>query len=302
MSSGADSLKSILFALGANVAIAVAKFIGAAITGSSAMLAEAIHSIADSGNQLLLILGLRHARRPPTPDYPLGYGKAIYFWSFIVALILFSMGGLFSIYEGVHKLRHPEPLSSAWIAIVILMFSIGAECVSLWGCIREIDKVRGDRTLWRWFRETRQSELVVVLGEDLAALTGLVLALAAVVLSAVTGNPLFDALGSLAIGALLIIVAIAIGIEVQGMLIGQSMELREQQAIRGFLLARDEIADVLNLITLQLGGSALVAVKVRMTETADAGTLLESINRCEQALRQAFPRIQWLFFEPDVAD
>lgn len=302
MSTGADSLKSILFALAANVAIAIAKFIGAAVTGSSAMLAEAIHSVADSGNQLLLILGLRHAQRPPTPDYPLGYGKAIYFWSFIVALILFSMGGLFSIYEGVHKLQYPEPLSSAWIAIVILVFSIGAECVSLWGCIREIDKVRGGRTLWRWFRETRQSELVVVLGEDLAALTGLALALVAVALSAATGNPLFDALGSLAIGALLIIVAIAIGIEVQGMLIGQSMELREQQAIREFLLARDDVAEVLNLITLQLGGSAMVAIKARMTETADAGALLESINRCEQALKQAFPRVRWLFFEPDMAD
>ena len=178
LSAGADSLKSILFALGANFLIALAKTGGAIFTGSSSMLAEAIHSYADCANQALLLWGLREGKRRPSADHPLGYGKAIYFWSFIVALMLFSMGGLFSVYEGVHKLQAPEPLSNAWVAIAILVFGIAAESVSLWGCLREVNKDRGQQSLWRWFRESRQSELLVVLAEDIAALGGLALALA----------------------------------------------------------------------------------------------------------------------------
>src|SRR6185369_4790085 len=165
MSAQADSLKSIYFALGANFAIAIAKTTGAIFTGSSSMLAEAIHSYADCGNQALLIWGLKEAKRAPTEDHPLGFGKAIYFWSFIVALMLFSMGGLFSIYEGVHKLHDSEPIKYAWVAVAILGFGVAAEGVSLWGCLREINKDRGERTLWQWFRSSRQSELLVVLGE-----------------------------------------------------------------------------------------------------------------------------------------
>ncbi|MGH8595423.1 MAG: cation diffusion facilitator family transporter, partial [Gammaproteobacteria bacterium] len=161
MAHGADSVKSILFALGANFAIAIAKFIAAAITASGAMLAEAIHSLADTGNQVLLLIGLQRARRPPTPEYPLGFGKAIYFWSFLVALILFSVGGLFSLYEGWHKLAHPEPLRAPWIAVGVLIFAIVAESISTWGCMREVNKVRRGRSILRWFRESRQSELLV---------------------------------------------------------------------------------------------------------------------------------------------
>jgi cation diffusion facilitator family transporter len=169
MSGPANSLKSILFALVANFAIAVAKTAGAVYTGSSSMLAEAIHSYADCGNQALLIWGLKEAKRAATADHPLGFGKAIYFWSFIVALMLFSMGGLFSIYEGAHKLGSSEPVRNPWVAVAILVFGIAAESVSLWGCLREINKTRGTQSLWRWFRGSRQSELLVVLGEDLAA-------------------------------------------------------------------------------------------------------------------------------------
>ena len=153
------------------------------------MLAEAIHSFADSGNQGLLLWGMRQAKRPPSPDYPLGWGKAVFFWSFIVALVLFSLGGLFSLYEGWHKLHEPEPLKYAWVAVGILVFGLVAETISLRACLHEVNKVRGERTLWRWFRESRQSELVVILGEDLAALLGLALALAAVLLTILTGRP-----------------------------------------------------------------------------------------------------------------
>ena len=178
MSNGADSHKSIMFALCANLAIAIAKGVAAVVTGSGAMLAEAVHSLADTGNQGLLLVGLRHAKRPPSPDFPLGYGKAIYTWSFLVAIILFSVGGLFSLYEGFHKLAHPEPLASPWWAVGVLVFAIVAESVSMWGCLREVAKARRGRSLWGWFRASRQSELLVVFGEDLAALIGLVLGLA----------------------------------------------------------------------------------------------------------------------------
>ena len=301
MAGKADSLKTVLYALGANFAIGVAKLTAAIFTGSSAMLAEAIHSFADCGNQALLLLGMKLARKPPSPNYPLGHGRAIYFWSFLVALVLFSLGGLFSMYEGAHKLAAPEPLAYPWVAIGVLVFGIAAETVSLRACLAEIAKVRGERSLWQWFREARQSELVVILGEDIAAEVGLVLALIAVVAAYITGNPFYDALGSIAIGVVLVIVAIGIAIEIQGLLIGQSAEPDTEAAIRSFLEQRQEIARVLRLITLQLGGNVMVAVKAHMRDE-NATAMVAAINRVEAATREAFPEIQWLFFEPDVAD
>lgn len=300
MSHGANSLKSIFFALGANAAIAAAKLAAALITGSGAMMAETIHSAADCGNQLLLLLGIRHARRPPSADYPLGFGKAIYFWSFIVALILFSMGGVYSIYEGIHKLKHPEPLAYPMLAVAVLVFSIVAEGLSMWGCLREVNKVRGNKSLRQWFRQTRQSDLLVVFGEDFAALTGLTLALIAVLCTYITGDPTYDAVGSLCIGILLVIVAVAIGYEVQALLIGQSIGSEEEQRMREFLEARPEVAAVLNLITLQLGNDAMVAVKTRMIQIGSTTELANAINRCEHDLKAAFPQVVWVFFEPDV--
>ena len=204
MAGGANPVKAILYALGANLAIAVAKYFAAFITNSGSMLAEAAHSTADCGNQLLLLMGLKMAKKPPSPDYPLGYGKETYFWSFVVALMLFSVGGLFSIREGWHKLHEPEALSYPLLALGVLGFGIIAESFSTWGCLREVNKIRGDQSLWRWFRESRSSELLVILGEDLAALFGLALAFIAVSITWATGNPMWDALGSMAIGVLLI--------------------------------------------------------------------------------------------------
>jgi cation diffusion facilitator family transporter len=301
MSAKADSLRTILYALGANLAIAAAKIAAAIATGSSAMLAEAIHSCADAGNQGLLLWGMKSAKRPPSPDYPLGHGKAVFFWSFIVALVLFSLGGVFSIYEGVHKLAAPAPLSYPWVAIGILVFGLAAETVSLRACLAEVNKERGGRSLWRWFRDTRHSELAVILGEDLAALLGLALALAAVVASTLLGDPLWDAVGSIAIGAVLIAVAIALGIEIQGLLIGQSAEPEVEARMRRLLEARPEIATLHRLITLQLGTSVMVAVKAGM-KAESAAELVADINRAEAALRAEFPEIQWLFFEPDSTD
>jgi cation diffusion facilitator family transporter len=302
MSAKADSVVPILYALGANFAIFIAKSVAAWVTGSSAMLAEAIHSLADCGNQGLLLFGMKRARRPPNDDFPLGYGRDVYFWSFVVAIVLFSMGGLFSLYEGWHKLVHPQPLDRAWIAVAILAFSVAVEGVSLWRVLQEIAKLKRGRSLWRWFRESRESELVVILGEDLAALLGLTLALMAVVAAMVTGEPAYDAAGSMAIGAVLIVVAVAIAIEVKGLLIGQSADPETEQAIARFVSARPEVERLLRLITLQLGGTIMVAVKARMRERGSAEALVHQINACERALRAEFPQIQWLFFEPDFDD
>jgi cation diffusion facilitator family transporter len=300
MAGQGDSNRAILFALGANFTIFVTKGVAAFITGSGAMLAETVHSLADCGNQLLLLLGMRQARTPPSPDYPLGYGKAIYFWSFLVAVMLFSVGGMFSVYEGIHKLQHPEPLKQWWWAVGVLVVSIIAESVSMRACLVEVAKARGSRSLVRWFRESRQAELIVIFGEDLAALVGLVLALLAIVLAVITDNPAWDAIGTLAIGLLLIVVAIFIAIEVKAMLIGQSADPEVTAEIARFFDGRAEIARVFNLITLQLGSDLMVAVKVQLRRGGLPAE--DAINRVEAELKQRFPQVKWSFVEPDHAD
>jgi len=302
MSGHANSLKAILLALGANFAIFLSKLVAALITGSGAMLAEAVHSLADCGNQGLLLLGMRQADRPPSDEYPLGWGRALYFWSFLVAMLLFSVGGMFSIYEGVHKLSHPEPLKWPWLAIGVLAFGVVAESISMHGCLKEVNKVRDGRSLWRWFRETRSSELLVIFGEDLAALLGLTIAFIAVFATMLTGNLLFDAAGTIAIGVLLVLVAIAVAVEVKALLIGQGVEPRRREQIMAFINARPEVDVVLNVITLQMGSDVMVAVKARMSPAPDQSALIEAINTVERAMKVQFPDIRWSFFEPDVAD
>ncbi len=300
MSHNEASVKSILFALLANMGIAITKTVAAVITGSGAMLAESIHSYADCGNQGLLFWGLRAARKKPDSGHPLGYGMEIYFWSFIVALILFSMGGLFSIYEGIHKIHLHEGLKSPMIAVVVLSVSMVFEAASLWGCIVQINKVRHGQSLWTWAKNSRQSELVVVLGEDTAALLGLSFALLAIILAILTGNPVFDAIGSIGIGVLLIIISFFLAVKVKSLLIGQSADEETDARIRTILEARPEVERVLNLITLQLGPRIMVAVKAKMSEAGSAGQLIRDINACEVGLKKEIPEVQWMFFEPDT--
>lgn len=297
-----DTLKSILFAFFANLSIALAKGVAAFITGSGAMLAETIHSLADSGNQLLLILGLRQTKMAATDEHPLGFGKSIFFWSFLVAVILFSIGGMFSLYEGFHKWQHPVPLNHPWIAVGVLGFAILAESISLWGALREVRKERYGRSLWRWFHESRNSGLMVIFGEDIAALAGLVLALIAILATYFTGNPLWDALGTISIGVLLIVVAVFIAVEVKALLIGQSVDPRVLEEMRAFLTADPRVEQVFSLLTMQFGPDAMVAVKARMAPQPSAVKLVHAINRVEAAFRQRFDSVRWLFFEPDVTD
>jgi cation diffusion facilitator family transporter len=302
MSHGADPVKSILYALAANGGIAIAKYGAAFTTGSGAMLAEAIHSTADCGNQGLLLWGLKSAKSAPSPDYPLGYGKAIYFWSFIVALMLFTVGGLYSLYEGIHKMHDPGELKKPWIAVGILTFSILLEAASTVGCLKEINKTRGNKNLWQWCKETRQSELVVVLGEDVAALGGLVLALGAILLAIFTNNPIYDAYGTIVIGALLLIVAAFIAVKIKGLLIGQSVEPELREEIKNFVESDESVVELLSSVTQQMGNDVMLAIKARMKPCDSGRELVKNINDCEKRIKVNFPTVKWIFFEPDIED
>jgi cation diffusion facilitator family transporter len=302
MSDHGSSAKAILYAFVANLGIALAKLGASIYTHSGSMLAEAIHSFADCGNQVLLFIGLKQAQRPPSPKYPLGQGKVTYFWSFVVALLLFSMGGLFSIYEGWHKLTAHEELHQAWIALVVLGVSIVLEFFSLLGCLREIRKLRKDKPLGYWLKHTRNAELVVVLGEDLAALLGLVVAFVFVALASVTGNPVYDAIGSISIGVILVLVSIFIAIRIKGLIVGRSAEEDLQAAIHKEIEANEGIEDLLNAITFQLGPQVMLAIKVRMTAGLSIERAVEHLNSLERNLKAKFPEVAWCFVEPDVAD
>ncbi|MCX4162404.1 MULTISPECIES: cation diffusion facilitator family transporter [Paraburkholderia] len=295
-----ESPKAIFYALAANLGIAVCKFAAAAFTGSGSMFAEAIHSTADCGNQLLLLFGLRQARRPATVLHPLGAGRAIYFYSLIVALLLFFVGGAFSVYEGIHRLLEHEPLSHAFVALAVLGISVVLETFSLMGAIREIRKQHPDKSMWRWFRETRESDLLVVAGEDIAALAGLAIAFVAVLLTMVTGNPMYDALGSIGVGVLLMVIAWLVAREVKSMMMGESASPEVRRAIEAHLRARSEIRSIINLITLQWGRHIVVAVQAEMIDYASGRAMVDAINVIEADLQAAFPQAKWVFFEPDV--
>ncbi len=298
-SESGGSVVAIFWALGANAGIAVAKFAAASYTGSGAMLAEAIHSLADCANQLLLLVGLRQARGGVTEIHPLGTGRVVYFYAMMVALLLFLLGGAFSVYEGVGRLRHPEDVHNPMVALAVLGISVVLESLSLRGAMKEIRKTQGARSFWQWFRETRQSELLVVAGEDIAALAGLVLAFVAVLASYATGNPLFDALGSIAVGVLLMIVAVLVMREVKSMIVGESAEPAMRAAIRRHIEERPEVVSVISIITLQWGDSVVVAVQAEMAPQPSATALVDAINVVEDSIQTRWPAVQWVFFEPD---
>ena len=302
MSEHGSSAKAILYAFLANLGIALSKLAAAIYTHSGSMLAEAIHSFADCGNQVLLYIGLRQSQRPPTPQHPLGFGKISYFWSFIVALMLFSVGGLFSIQEGWHKLHSHEPIRQAWVALLVLGLSIGLETFSTLGCLREINKQRRGRTLRQWVETTRNAELVVVLGEDLAALVGLVLAFVFVSMAAYTGNPIYDAFGSIVIGVVLIIVSLFIAVRIKGLIVGKSAEEDVQKALHEHIESTEGIEDLLNAITFQLGPQVMLAIKVRMTSGITIEQAVRCLNAMERSIKARFPEVAWCFVEPDTTE
>ena len=298
----ASSPKAIYYALAANAGIASTKGIAAFLTGSTSMLAEAIHSVADCGNQVLLLFGMKRAAAPASALHPLGYGKVSYFWSFMVALLLFSVGGVFSVYEGSHKLLHPQVVEKPWIAVGVLFIGVILESFSLYGALKEIRHTRGSRSLYRWFKDTRQSELMVVVGEDVAALLGLAIALLFVALTLITGNPLFDAAGSIAIGLLLITIATMMTLEIKSLIIGESADDEFQSAFKIFVAEKYPQVELLNLITQHHGRDIVLAIKARFKKwPPTARKLVDTINEIERAIRAEFSAVRFIFFEPDIS-
>ena len=295
-----STVRAIFYAFLANLGIALAKSGAAVYTGSGSMLAEAIHSFADCGNQVLLYIGLRQSYKPADAEHPLGYGKVSYFWSFIVAILLFSMGGLFSIYEGWHKLHAPEELSGVWVALLVLGVSIIIEMFSLYGCVREINKIRRGKLFLHWFRTTRNAELVVVLAEDVAAILGLMLAFCFILTAMITGNPVYDAAGSICIGVVLISIALFVAIRIKALIVGRSADPEVQSAINAIIGSDAAIASVLNIITVQFGPHIMLAAKIRMYPGIPVEQAVVRLNELERKIKQEQPEIRWCFLEPDI--
>jgi len=300
--AGHGSTKAIYYALLANFGIAVSKGIATFITMSGSMLAETIHSLADCTNQLILLFGMKKSQLPPDKAHPLGYGKAVYFWSFIVAMMLFSVGGLFSIYEGVHKLHSTEPIQKVWVALTVLGVSIILEAFSLLGALNEIKKIRKEKSFMAWLKTTRSSELIVVLGEDIAAVAGLIIAFVFVYLSHLLQNPVYDAIGSICIGVILLFVSVFLIIRMKALLIGKSADPDIEDAIRKHIGSEPQITDIYNIITIQVGPYVMLAGKIKLKSGMDIDAACAVINKMEKSLKEAIPDLKWSFIEPDICN
>lgn len=294
--------KAIVAALTANLGIAVTKFVAFLLTGSSSMLAESIHSVADSGNQGLLLVGGRRARRAATPEHPFGYGRERYIYAFIVAIVLFSVGGLFALYEGWHKLQDPHPIDSwKWVPVVVLVSAILMETYSFRTAIVESNHVRGDLSWKQFIRRSKAPELPVVLLEDFAALVGLVLALFGVSFTLITNDGVWDGIGTIAIGFLLVTVAVVLAIETKSLLLGEGATLDAVARIEAALLADESVQRVIHMKTLHLGpDELLVAAKIAVGSTDTAEQVAQTINAAELRIREAEPVARVIYLEPDI--
>jgi cation diffusion facilitator family transporter len=302
MAAGGSS-RAIIAALLANLGIAAAKFVGFLLTRASSMLAESVHSLADSGNQGLLLLGGRRAEREPTQTHPFGYGRERYFWSFVVAVVLFALGSLFALYEGFEKLRDPHELESPLIAAGILMVGIVLEAFSFRTAVVEARHVKGTESWWQFIRRSRNPELPVVLLEDLGAMIGLVLALGAVGLAAGIGDPRYDAYGTLTIGVLLGIISVILAIEMKSLLVGEGASASHLDVISAAITADERVLELLHLQTQHLGpDELLVAGKVALTPSLDFGQVVDTIDDAEGRVRQALPIARVIYLEPDRSD
>jgi cation diffusion facilitator family transporter len=297
------STKAIVAALLANLGIAISKFVGFVITRSASLLAEAIHSVADTSNQALLLMGGKRARKRATPEHPFGYGRERYFWSFVVALVLFSMGGLFAIYEGIEKLRHPHETENLMVAVVILLVAIGLESFSFRTAVKESKPYKGRSSWWSFIRRSKSPELPVVLLEDLGALVGLVLALSGVVASKVLDEPRWDALGSLSIGILLVAIAIVLAVEMKGLLIGEAASPEMEASIRDALTGTAGVSRVIHMRTQHIGpDELLVGAKLELAAGLSGAEVATVINDAERRVRDVVPEARIIYLEPDVHD
>jgi cation diffusion facilitator family transporter len=294
-------MKAVIAALLANVGIAVSKFVAFAFTGSSSMLSEAIHSVADSGNQVLLLVGNKRSKKAPDAQHQFGYGRRRYVYGFIVSIVLFLVGGLFSLYEGFHKFQHPEDLSDAWIAFLVLGIAIVLESMSFRTAVREANRARGKRSLFRFLRDARQPELPVILLEDLGALVGLVFALFGVSMAVVTGDGRWDGLGAMAVGTLLVVIAVFLAFEMAAMLVGESALPEEDAAIRAALASSPLVDRVIHVRTLHVGpDELLVGAKIAIAKSDTGEEIAAGIDDAEARLRAAVPSATYIFLEPDI--
>ncbi|WP_440098987.1 cation diffusion facilitator family transporter [Streptosporangium sp. H16] len=300
MSAGGGT-KAIIAALTANLAIAVAKFVAFLFTGSSSMIAESVHSVADSGNQALLLLGGKRAQRARTPQHPFGYGRERYFYAFVVAVVLFTIGAVFSLYEGWHKLSHPEALRSPGWAFGVLIFAIIAESFSFRTAIIESNHVRGNQSWVQFIRRSKSPELPVIVLEDLGALLGLIFALFGVTMAVVTGNPIWDGIGTIMIGVLLAVIAVVLAIETKSLLIGESAGPEVETRIADALESAPEVSRVIHMRTLHLGPEEiLVAAKIAVDHDDTAADVARGIDEAEQRIRAAVPEARVIYLEPDL--
>jgi cation diffusion facilitator family transporter len=300
--SSEGGTRAIIAALSANLGIAVTKCVAWLLTGSSSMLAEAIHSVADSGNQLLLLIGGRRSQKKATPEHPFGYGRERYVYAFIVSIVLFSVGGLFALYEAYHKIQHPEPIHSwQWVPVVVLVIAIALESYSFMTAIKESNHTRGKVTWINFVRRAKAPELPVVLLEDTGALIGLVLALFGVVLTLITGDGVWDGAGTAAIGVLLVAIAVILAIETKSLLIGEGANPEEIGKIEKAILAGDGIDRITHMKTLHLGPEELlVAVKIAVPRAERADDLAQHIDETEVRIREAVPIARVIYIEPDI--
>ncbi|WIB62714.1 cation diffusion facilitator family transporter [Curtobacterium sp. MCBD17_040] len=299
--SASGGNRAIVAALGANVGIAVVKFIAAAISGSASMLAEGVHSLADSVNQVLLIIGGRRSKRAADEEHPFGYGRERYVYAFVVSIILFSIGGVFSLYEGIEKLEHPHPLETWWLPLAVLAISILLEGFSLRTALREARSDRGDQSLVQYIRRAKAPELPVVMLEDTAALTGLVFAFLGVGLTALTGDGVFDAIGTILIALLLVAVAVVLGVETKSLLLGEGATPADLQAIKRAILDGPEVDSIIHMKTLYLGPDELmVAAKVAVDGDRRLGDVAAGIDALEARVRSVVPVARVIYIEPDV--
>ena len=295
------STKAILAALGANTGIAVTKFIAAGISGSASMFAEGIHSVADTGNQILLLLGGKRAKRKATPTHPFGYGRSRYIYAFMVSIVLFSVGGMFSILEGVEKLSHPHELTDAWIPLTVLGIAIVLESFSLRTALKAAKEERGRTSLYKFIRHAKSPELPVVILEDIAALLGLIFAFGGVGLTVLTHDAAWDAIGTLAIGALLIVVAIVLGIETSSLLVGEGATANDTEKIAKALRQSEGVEDIIHMKTLYIGPDELmVAAKIAVKATDKARDIANAIDIAEANIRKAVPTALIIYLEPDI--
>lgn len=292
---------AVIAALLANLAVAAAKFVAFAFTSSSSMLAEAVHSVADSGNQLLLLLGGRRARKAADEEHPFGYGRERYFWGFIVALVLFSVGSMFAVYEGIHKIEHPEQVDRPAWAFGILGFALVAEALSFRTAMAAARKLRGSASTWQFIRRAKSPELPVVILEDFAALTGLVLALGGVTAAVVTKDGVWDGYGTLSIGVLLGIVAIVLVVEMKSLLIGESASRREIEAMRAAIEVEPEVVRIIHLRAEHIGPEELlVGIKIEFLHELTVVEVSATIDRVERSIRAGVPSARVIYIEPDV--